>query len=131
MKGVTSFEPAGSGFLETFGRAPVGFHLGHGVAPSAPFRGSLLIHVAQAVTQVTLLLLLGIASIAPADHPAFAGTAQFTLIFQRKEIDWRIQDLFGLTIITICRPSMRGNCSTVISLARSSSTRLSIAVPSS
>jgi len=33
VEGVTTLESAGSGFLETFGRAPIGFHLGHGNTP--------------------------------------------------------------------------------------------------
>jgi hypothetical protein len=73
VKGVAALESARSGFLKTLGRTPIGFHLGHGVAPSTPFRGCLLSHATQAVTGVTLLLLLGIASIAPAVHPACAG----------------------------------------------------------
>jgi hypothetical protein len=42
VKGVATLETARGGFLETLGRAPVGFQLGHGLAPIfAPMEGTL------------------------------------------------------------------------------------------
>jgi hypothetical protein len=41
MIGVATLEPARGGFLETLGRAPVGFQLGHRIAPFRPLEGTL------------------------------------------------------------------------------------------
>jgi hypothetical protein len=42
VEGVATLEAARGGFLETLGRAPVGFQLGHGFAPFfAPMKGTL------------------------------------------------------------------------------------------
>jgi len=84
---------------------------------------------------MALFLLLGTASVDPGPAWADSGAAHFNRDSDGREPREVIGDanqlFFELIIITIWRPSIRGNCSTVISLARSASTRFSMAVPSS
>jgi hypothetical protein len=84
MKGVATFEPAGSGFLETFGRAPIGFHLGHGLAPYTPFRG---VHMSRCTSGriATLLFLLVTASVSVLTNSAGGTAAHSSLIRAFKE----------------------------------------------